>query len=161
MKWKLQSLFCSCCPPEIICSECIIFYLRVSKSWWRDESFVQPSWSTKMESMSWWRTVFRQWRERRGTTQRPTTSLCLSTFEGQKLWCHRCAITNVTCMCSLKEAVQNEWTRKMRWIILNNSWTEHEMKDETLSHWLDKPVFMCIYLFCLWVLFLYALIDAL
>lgn len=47
--------------------------LRVLKSWWRDESFIQPWRSTSTESTSWWRMEFRNWRrEGRAKDQPPS-----------------------------------------------------------------------------------------
>lgn len=111
--------------------------------------------------------------------KRPNFPLSLIVWE-EKLWCHRCAITNITHMCSRKKLSCPKWMNEQHEVyflapgfpLLCNSfcfssssssffslktWTQQELK--ILSYWQVEAVCRCIYLFCLWDLFLYVLID--
>lgn len=152
--------------------------LRVLKSWWRDESFIQRWWLTRMESTSWWRTEFREWRRGReresGKTQRPNLPLSLNVCR-EKLWCHRCAIT-MTRACVLWKRLNERarWSVSFTFqvfftlyvffiFVLKSTWTQHKMKDKipvVLTGWSSLRAGASIY-FAYETYFLYVLIKAL
>lgn len=148
---------------------------RGSKSWWRDESFIQPWWLTRVESTSWWRTGFRQWRgesereiEGQPKDQPPFVSQHL---RGETVMSSLCNNEMSRACVHERSCPKNERTSKMKtcavyfsvagflcsvcWshscflFVLKSTWTQHEMKDEipvTLTGWSSLKVLLFILL---------------
>lgn len=113
--------------------------------------------------------------------KRPNFPLSLIVWE-EKLWCHRCAITNITHMCSRKNLSCPKWMNEQHEVYFlapgfpllcklfcfsssSSSFFPRRLEHsknwsmKILSYWQVEAVCRCIYLFCLWDLFLYVLID--